>query len=160
MVLVTVVVVIFRYAFSLGWIWLQESVTWMHALVFMLAAAYTLSRDEHVRVELFDRYMTPKHKALVNIAGTLLLLLPTTIFIFLSSIGYVASSWAVGEASREAGGLPALYLLKTVIPLSALLLSLQGLAQLIENILILKNGGDDGVDNAPADEHEYLSPKV
>ncbi len=160
MVLVTVVVVIFRYAFSLGWIWLQESVTWMHALVFMLAAAYTLSRDEHVRVDIFYRDMTPKHKALVNIAGTLLLLLPTTIFIFLSSIGYVASSWAVGEASREAGGLPALYLLKTVIPLSALLLSLQGLAQLIENILILKNGGDDGVDNAPADEHEYLSPKV
>ncbi len=160
MVLVTVVVVIFRYVFSLGWIWLQESVTWMHALVFMLAAAYTLSRDEHVRVDIFYRDMNPKNKALVNIAGILFLLLPTTIFIFVSSLGYVGSSWAIGETSREAGGLPALYLLKTVIPVTALLLSAQGLAQLIENLLILKNGGAGDADNPHTGKHEYHSPEI
>ena len=159
MVLVTVVVVIFRYAFSLGWIWLQESVTWMHALVFMLAAAYTLSRDEHVRVDIFYRDMSPKGKALVNIGGILLLLLPTTIFIFASSLEYVGRSWSIGETSREAGGLPALYLLKTVIPVTALLLSLQGLAQLIENLLILKSG-DGGEDDAHTSRHEYRPPET
>jgi TRAP-type mannitol/chloroaromatic compound transport system permease small subunit len=137
MVLVTCVVVVLRYIFDLGWIWLQESVTWMHAMVFMIGAAYTLQREEHVRVDILFRGMSPRGQAWVNLLGTLFLLLPTTLLILYSSVGYVISSWHYQEVSQEAGGLQALYLLKAVIPLAATLLTLQGLALGIRSGLTL-----------------------
>jgi TRAP-type mannitol/chloroaromatic compound transport system permease small subunit len=139
MVLGTLVIVILRYAFDLGWIWMQESVVWIHAAVFMLAAAYTLNRDEHVRVDIFYRDMSPRRKALVNVAGTLLFLLPVSVFLLVVSWDYVAVSWRIHEASREAGGLPYPFvpLLKSVIPMTAFLLILQGAADLISGILTL-----------------------
>ena len=139
MVVVTVVVVVLRYLFDTGWIWMQESITWMHAAVFMLGAAYTLRRDEHVRVDIFYREMSPRRQALIGIAGSLLFLLPVCLFIALSSLDYVTSSWAVKEASREAGGLPYPFvpILKSLIPLTALLVALQALADLLRDILII-----------------------
>jgi TRAP-type mannitol/chloroaromatic compound transport system permease small subunit len=133
MVLVTFAIVVLRYAFDLGWIWMQESVLWMHAGIFMLAAAYTLNRDEHVRVDIFYRDLDPRRKAWVDILGTLLLLLPMMTFLIFSSFDYVFDSWARGEGSREAGGLPfpAVPLLKSTIPLTAGLLILQGIANLL-----------------------------
>jgi TRAP-type mannitol/chloroaromatic compound transport system permease small subunit len=139
MVLVTFFIVILRYVFDAGWIWLQESVTWMHAMVFMLAAAYTLGRDEHVRVDVFYRRMGPHGKALVNLLGTLILLAPTCIFLIVVSWDYVASSWSVQESSREAGGLPGLFLLKSIMPLTALLLLLQGLSQALNEFVLLRS---------------------
>jgi len=138
MVLVTFVVVVLRYVFDTGWIWLQESVTWMHALVFMLAAAYTLGRDEHVRVDVFYRGMDEQKKALVNLLGTLFLFAPTWLFLIIVSWDYVAGSWAIQESSREAGGLPGLFLLKSVIPLTAVLMLLQGLSQALSGFLAAK----------------------
>ncbi|MCZ6538017.1 MAG: TRAP transporter small permease subunit [Gammaproteobacteria bacterium] len=135
MVLVTFVVVVLRYAFDTGWIWLQESVTWMHALVFMLAAAYTLGCDEHVRVDIFYRRMDARKKALVHLLGALFLLAPTWLLLIFVSWDYVAASWAVFESSREAGGLPGLFLLKSIIPLTAVLLLLQGLSQALSGYL-------------------------
>ncbi len=129
MVLAAVAVVVLRYGFGIGRIWLQESVTWMHAAVFMLGAAWTLRQDGHVRVDVLYRRMSPRRQALVDLAGTVFLLLPTCAYLLLESLPYVASSWRVLERSREAGGLPALYLLKTVIPAMAGLLMLQGLAE-------------------------------
>jgi TRAP-type mannitol/chloroaromatic compound transport system permease small subunit len=139
MVLGTFVVVVLRYAFDLGWIWMQEGVLWMHAAVFMLAAAYTLNRDEHVRVDIFYREMTPRRRALVDLGGTLLFLLPMAIFLFATSWDYVSVSWQIKEASREAGGLPYPFvsLLKSLIPLTALMLILQGLATCLDNALVL-----------------------
>jgi TRAP-type mannitol/chloroaromatic compound transport system permease small subunit len=133
MVLVTFLIVVLRYVFDMGWIWMQESVLWMHAAVFMLAAAYTLNRDEHVRVDIFYRGLDPRRRALVDVLGTLLLLLPMMLFLFVSSLDYVGNSWARGEGSREAGGLPfpAVPLLKSLIPLTAGLLILQGVANLL-----------------------------
>lgn len=128
MVLVTVLVVALRYFAGLGWIWMQESVTWMHAMVFMLAAAYTLSLDEHVRVDIFYRRLRPRQRVWVDSVGVILLLLPTCIWIFSSALDYVGSSWAVHEASGESGGLPGLYLLKTVILITPVLLALEGIA--------------------------------
>jgi TRAP-type mannitol/chloroaromatic compound transport system permease small subunit len=130
MVLVTAVVVVLRYFFGIGWIWLQESVTWMHATVFLLAAAYTLARDEHVRVDIFYSRLGPRGRAVVDTAGVLLLLLPTCAWIAFTGMNYVVASWAVGEASRETGGLPGLYLLKTLIVVTPVLLALEGLALL------------------------------
>ena len=139
MVLVTFVIVVLRYAFDLGWISMQESVTWMHAAVFMLGAAYTLKRDEHVRVDIFYRGMTPQRKAIVDLLGTLLFLLPVAVFLAAASWDYVYTSWIIREASREAGGLPYPFvpILKSLIPATACMLILQGVANLITAILTL-----------------------
>lgn len=141
MVLATVAVVVMRYAFGQGLIWLQESVNWMHALVFMLGAAYTLKADEHVRVDVFYREMGERGRALVNLAGTLLFLLPLCIYLVVESWDYVGVSWRIAERSREAGGLPMLYLLKSVIPLMAVLLALQGIADGLRALLKLRAPG-------------------
>lgn len=128
MVVTTVAVVVLRYAFGQGLIWLQESVNWMHSLVFLLGAAYTLKADAHVRVDIFYRGLSERRQAIVDLAGTVLFLLPLCAFLIAESWQYVAISWRIAERSREAGGLPMLYLLKSVIPLMASLLALQGLA--------------------------------
>ena len=136
MVIVTMVIVVLRYLFDLGWIWMQESVVWMHAAVFMLAAAYTLKHDEHVRVDIFYREMSEARKAWVNLMGTVIFLLPVCVFLIWTSIDYVQVSWSIREGSREAGGLPYPFvpLLKSLIPVTALLLALQGVADAIRGI--------------------------
>jgi TRAP-type mannitol/chloroaromatic compound transport system permease small subunit len=139
MVLITFVVVVLRYAFDLGWIAMQESVTWMHAAVFMLGASYTLKRDEHVRVDIFYRGMRPRYRAIVDLLGTLIFLFPVAIFLAVASWDYVYTSWIIREASREAGGLPYPFvpILKSLIPLTAGFLILQGLANVIAAVLML-----------------------
>ena len=136
MVLLTFMIVILRYLFDLGWIWLQESVTWMHAVVFMLGAAYTLEKDEHVRVDIFYRTMTPRHRAMVDSLGIVIFLWPLCAFVLITSWDYVFNSWAIRESSREAGGLiyPFVSMLKTVILLFALLLALESVARLIRSL--------------------------
>jgi len=141
MVLGTFVIVVLRYGFDLGWIAMQESITWMHAAVFMFGTAYTLKRDEHVRVDIFYRGMSVRYRAAVNLAGTAVFLLPMTVFLAISSWDYVWTSWVIREASREAGGLPYPFvpILKSLIPATAVLLSLQGVANLIGSVMILIN---------------------
>ncbi|HWP94567.1 MAG TPA: TRAP transporter small permease subunit [Gammaproteobacteria bacterium] len=129
MVLALVVVVVLRYGFGIGAVALQEAALYMHALVFLLGAAYTLRHGEHVRVDVFYRDWPVRRRAAVDLAGALLLLIPVCALIFWSSLDYVAAAWRVREGSREAGGLPWLYLLKTVIPVAAVLLALQGCVQ-------------------------------
>ena len=140
MVLATVTVVVMRYAAGVGLIWLQESVNWMHSLVFMLGAAYTLKADEHVRVDILYRGMSERRKAIVNLAGTILFLMPLCAFLLVESWQYVATSWRIAERSREAGGLPMIYLLKTVIPVMAVLLALQGVSMALRAGLRLRGG--------------------
>lgn len=139
MVVGTFVVVVLRYVFDLGWIAMQESITWMHAAVFMLGAAYTLRQDEHVRVDIFYRAMPGQRRALVDLVGTLVFLLPMAIFLAAASWDYVATSWAIHEASREAGGLPYPFvpILKSLIPATAALLIVQAIANLITYVLVL-----------------------
>ena len=139
MVIGTFVVVLFRYVFDVGWIWMQEGIVWIHAAVFMLAAAYTLNRDEHVRVDIFYRRMPPRAQAIVNIAGVCLFLLPVSVFIAIVSWDYVVVSWQIREGSREAGGLPYPFvpLLKSVIVVTAILLIVQATAELIDNAIVL-----------------------
>lgn len=140
MVVGTFLIALLRYQFDLGWIWMQEGVTWLHAVVFMLAAAYTLGRDEHVRVDIFYRRMRPSRRALVDLGGAALFLMPMSVFLIVASWDYVAVSWAIREGSREAGGLayPFVPLLKTVIPVSSALVLLQGVAQLLTAVQALR----------------------
>ena len=140
MVLVTFVIVIMRYALDMGWIWLQESVNWMHAAVFMLAAAYTLARDEHVRVDILYKGFSARGQAIVNAIGTLIFLIPVCVFLIWSSWEYVAIAWRIREASVEAGGLayPWVPLLKSFIPVMAGLLLMQGIAMLTLAIITIR----------------------
>ena len=139
MTVVTFVIVVLRYGFGIGSIALQESVMYMHAVVFMLGAAYTLREDGHVRVDIFYRQFSPKLKAIVNLLGTLLLLFPVCIFILVISWDYVASSWQLLESSREAGGLPLVFVLKSLIPAFCVLMLLQGLSDCIRYALTIKS---------------------
>lgn len=145
MVLGTFAVVVLRYELDRGWIWMQEGITWMHAVAFMLASAYTLNRDEHVRVDIFYRSLSPRRKALVDLIGTLVFLVPVALFIIFVSFDYVAVSWAIREGSREAGGLPYPFvpLLKSVIPVTAVLLLLQGIANALSAWAALGDAGDE-----------------
>ena len=137
MVLVTFTVVILRYLFQTGSIALQESVTYLHASVFMLGAAYTLKHDGHVRVDILYQKFTPRTRAWVDLLGTLLLLFPVCLFILFASLEYVANSWSIQEGSREAGGLDGVFLLKTAIPVMAVLLLLQGCSIVLHKLLLL-----------------------
>jgi TRAP-type mannitol/chloroaromatic compound transport system permease small subunit len=134
MALVMFITVILRYAFNMGWIWMQESVMFMHGFVFMLAGGYTLLAEEHVRIDIFYRPMSEKKQAIVNVLGILFLLFPTCFVIFHYGYPYVSDSWSVLEDSKEAGGLPGVFLLKSSILAFPFLVGLQGIAKLIRAI--------------------------
>lgn len=124
-------VVVLRYVFGMGSIWLTESVIYGHAALLMLAAAWTLKEGGHVRVDVFYETATPRTKAWVNLLGSLLLLLPFMAVLLWFAWPYVARSWAILERSRETSGIPAVFLLKTLIPVFAAMMALQGIAQAI-----------------------------
>ncbi len=137
MVILSVINILASWLFKLSWIWLQESITWMHGANFLLAAAYTLNREAHVRVDIFYAKMSRRKQALVDFVGTLILLLPTSVFIAWASWPALLLSWRVGEISSEAGGLPAIYLLKSLLLIMPLLLILEGINQLVKSGSIL-----------------------
>ncbi len=143
MVLLVFGIVVLRYGFETGSIAAQEAALFMHAVLFLLGAAYTLKHDGHVRVDIFYRDFPVRRQAWVDLLGTLFLLMPVCLFIAWSSWEYVADAWALREGSREAGGLPGVYLLKTAIPVMAVLMLLQGLAQLLRALLILSGRPPD-----------------
>jgi TRAP-type mannitol/chloroaromatic compound transport system permease small subunit len=137
-VLAEFALVVMRYALGMGSIAFQESVLYAHAALFMLAAAWTLQVDGHVRVDIFYAQAGPRTRALIDLIGALIFLLPFAGVLAYLSIPYVERSWATFESSREASGLPYVYLLKTLIPLFAVLIGLQGVAQAIRAALVLK----------------------
>ena len=140
MVLVTFVVVVLRYVFDAGLIWLQESVVWMHGFVFMVGAAYTLQQEEHVRVDIFYREMSPKRRALVDLIGVTVFLLPLCALLGWKAFDYVAVSWQLQEASRESGGLPypLIPLLKSILVVMPITVGLQGVTLLSRCVRTLR----------------------
>lgn len=149
MVAVTFLVVMLRYVFDLGWIAMQESVVYMHAMVFMLGAAYTLKHQGHVRVDIFYQRFTVRTRAWIDLLGTLMLLLPVSLFIAWMGWDYVSDSWAVLEGSREAGGLPGVFLLKSLIIAMPVLMLAQGVALILQQVLVLR-----GKSPAESGEHD------
>jgi TRAP-type mannitol/chloroaromatic compound transport system permease small subunit len=137
MVILQVVVVFMRYVLGLGSIWLQETIIYAHATLFMLAAAWTLQRGGHVRVDIFYANASPRRRALIDLIGAVVLLVPFAIALTVLSLPYVTRSWAILERSRETSGLPLVFALKTLIPAFALLLALQGVSQAIRAVLVL-----------------------
>lgn len=140
MALVTVTVVVLRYAFGEGAIALQESITYAHGMVLMLGIAYTLKQDAHVRVDLFYSRLGPRGRARINLLGHCLFLIPVAATILWSSLPYVRASWRIMEGSAEVGGIPAVFVLKTLIPVMAVLLLLQGIAEILRLLTQLRAG--------------------
>ncbi len=147
MVIVQFIVVIMRYVFGIGSIFMQESIIYLHATVFMLGAGYTLLHNGHVRVDIFYREASPRRKAVVDLLGVMIFLIPVLALIWWGSWPYVANSWRVFEGSRETSGIQAVFLLKTVILVFVVLVVLQGISLAIRSLLILA-----GVEQAKADE--------
>lgn len=145
MVIFSCLVVVLRYSFSIPSIALQEAVMYLHASLFMLGAAYTWQQGGHVRVDVFYRNWSAQRQAWVDRLGIVLLVLPVCLFMLWVSWDYVASAWAIGEKSPEAGGLPFVYLLKSLIVALPLLIILQALAELA-NTFVPHPGADESAE--------------
>ncbi|MDB2594023.1 TRAP transporter small permease subunit [Porticoccaceae bacterium] len=137
MVALVVAVVVMRYFLEMGSIAMQESITYIHAMVFMMGIAFTLKRGGHVRVDIFYRTFSVRKKALVDLLGGVLFLIPVALLILATSWDYVAASWAIAETSAENNGLPFIYLLKTLMLIMPFTLLLQGIAEILKSALTL-----------------------
>jgi len=136
-VLLQFALVLARYLFGLGSVWLTETVIYAHATLFLLTAAWTLLAGGHVRVDLFYADASARTKAKVDLIGALLLLLPFMLVLVWLSVPYAARSWAILEHSQEASGLPIVFVLKSLIPAFAALMALQGISQAIRAAAVL-----------------------
>ncbi|MGF1623430.1 MAG: TRAP transporter small permease subunit [Alphaproteobacteria bacterium] len=143
MVLVQFAVVMLRYVFGVGFIVLQESMNYLHGFMYLLGASYTLLVNGHVRVDIFYREASERSKAWVDLIGTLVLLLPVCVLIIWASWGSVVQSWANLEGSAETSGIPAVFLLRTVIPVFGALMIVQGISVVVRSLLTLAAGRDD-----------------
>ena len=143
MVLLTFSIVILRYGFNLGWIWLQEILIYFHVTVFTIGAAWTLQQNGHVRVDIFYADMPAKKRALIDLLGTLFFLMPFCIFLLVIALPYVAGSWKLLEGSREAGGLPLVFLLKSLILVLPALLLGQAVINTTDALKTLRGNGDN-----------------
>ncbi len=133
MVLMMVSIVVLRYLFQFGSIAMQESIMYMNALVFALGAGYTLKEQGHVRVDILYSKQPASRRALIDLSGSVLFLIPSMLAILWLSWDYVSLSWRLREASPESSGLPFVYLLKSAILVLALLLLVQGIAELLKS---------------------------
>ena len=131
------VVVFLRYLFGISFIWLQETYVWMHAYIFMAGAGFTYLNDAHVRIDIIYRSSSKVYKAIVDLVGNIFLLMPFLYIIWSYSFPFVYKSFQINEVSREAGGLPMLFLLKAAILIFAFLLFIQALSKLINNFIII-----------------------
>lgn len=131
MMLLMTAVVVLRYVFNFGSIAMQESVIYLHATILMLGMASTLKHDKHVRVDIFYRKFSQKKKDTVNLVGHIVFLIPLCVFMLYMSWRYVTQSWSILEGSQEAGGLPLLFLLKSLLLIMPTLLILQALAEIV-----------------------------
>lgn len=136
MVIVMSVIVAMRYVFDAGLIWLQESVIWMHAAVFMIGAAYTLLHEDHVRVDIFYRKMSDRSRAIVDVSGVIVFLLPLCVFLAFKAYDFAAASWSLHESSREPGGLPypLIPALKSIVIVMPVAVALQGISLLLRSL--------------------------
>lgn len=152
LVAVQFIAVVLRYVFGVGWIWVEESIVYIHATLFMTGAAFTLLHDGHVRVDIFYADATTRQRAWVDLLGTLFFLWPVAGLIIVKAGPYVAASWAILEGSPETSGIPAVFLLKSLILVFAGLMALQGLSMAAAAFTVIKSeaAADGGGNGGPA----------
>ena len=130
-------VVVQRYLFAISHVWMQDLYIWLNGAMFTAVAGFALLRDDHVRVDIFYRPAKMRTKALSDLLGVFLFLLPFTWVVYTYSMPFVQRAWGYHEASANVGGMPGLFILKTFIIAFAVMISLQGVAMAIRSILVL-----------------------
>ena len=138
MVIAMATIVVLRYVFQIGSIALQESVIYINALIFTFGVGYTLKEQGHVRVDIFYSRLSHRQRAWVDLCGTLLLLVPSAVFIIWVSWDYVSISWQIREGSAESSGLPYVYLIKSAILILPGLLLLQGMSEILKTVITIR----------------------
>ena len=141
-VLVCFGVVVERYVFHSSTLWMQDLYVWVSGAMFTGVAGFALLRDDHVRVDIFYRPASLRHKAVADLVGVVLFLLPFMFVVFHYGWPAVARSWSFYEASGNVGGMPGLFVLKSFILVFGALVGLQGLAMALRAILVLANQQD------------------
>lgn len=136
-VLVCFTVVVQRYVFAISYVWMQDLYIWLNGAMFTAVAGYALLRDSHVRVDIFYRPASPRRKAVIDLVGVLVFLMPAMYVVWAYAWPFVMRSWRYGEGSANVGGMPGLYVLKTFILVFAALIALQGLAMILRSVLML-----------------------
>ena len=144
LVAVQFVAVVQRYVFGIGWIWVEESIVYIHATLFMAGAAYTLLHEGHVRVDIFYAEASALQRAWVDLVGTVVFLWPVSGLIIVKAWPYVLASWAIFERSPETSGIPAVFLLKSLLLVFAGLIALQGLSMAAVALAVIKGNGVAG----------------
>lgn len=137
MVIVCFTVVVQRYVFHFSILALQDLYVWMSGAMFTGVAGFALMRDDHVRVDIFYRPASIRWKAIADLIGVVLFLIPFVVVVFVYGLPYVQRSWRIWEGSANIGGMPGLFVLKTFILVFTLLVGLQGLAWACRSILVL-----------------------
>jgi TRAP-type mannitol/chloroaromatic compound transport system permease small subunit len=134
--------VFMRYGLSIGFIWSQE-LEW-HLLVplTLIGMSYALRHGEHVRVDVLFANFSDRTKLAINVVSAVIAMIFSLLVVWLS-INFVKQSWDLGEGSPNPGGLPALYLMKAMIPLGFALLFLQSLAQAIQAAIAFQGTADE-----------------
>ncbi len=141
MVLLSFVTVVSRNVFNVVWIPVQELALYCHAAALMLGMVYAWRHDKHVRVDVFYQGMSPRHKNILNLLGLLFLAMPMVVFILWVCLPYVADAWSRWEQSPEAGGLPLVWLFKTLLVAMPLTLLGAFVIDVVKGIQVMKQQG-------------------
>lgn len=141
-VLVCFTVVVLRYVFAIGQVWMQDLFVWMSGVMFMGIAGYTLMVGQHVRVDVFYRPASLRRKAWVDLIGSLVFVAPFVIVLTLYALPFIERSWRFMEGSSNFGGMPGLYVVKSFILVFALVIALQAIAMALRSILVLAGRAD------------------
>ena len=131
--------VFFRYVFNMSYIIVQEIIMYLHALIFMFGISYALKENSHVKIDVLYNTLNKRTQRVISIAGLVSFILPTALFIIYISINMVIQSWVILEGSSEAGGLNLVFILKSLIPISGVLIFLQGISELIKHIRVSRS---------------------
>lgn len=141
-VLVCFAVVVLRYVFATSFVWMQDLYVWLNGAMFTAVAGFALLRDDHVRVDVFYRHASDRSKAIADVIGAVLFLMPFSWIVFSYSLPFVKRAWNYLEGSANVGGLPGLFVLKSFIIGFAVLIALQGIAMIFRSILVLSGHQD------------------
>ncbi|MED5502758.1 MAG: TRAP transporter small permease subunit [Pseudomonadota bacterium] len=134
MIILVFITVIIRYMLNISYVALQELVMYFHALIFMFGVSYALKEKSHVKIDIIYNSLSKKNQYFISMLGTIIFIIPTSLFITYSSIDMVTQSWSLLEGSSEAGGLDLVFILKSVIPITGVLIFLQALSDIIKYV--------------------------
>jgi len=132
MIILVFITVIIRYMLNISYVALQELIMYFHALIFMFGLSYTLKEKSHVKIDIIYNSLNKKNQYFISMLGTIIFIIPTSLFIVYSSMDMVTQSWSLLEGSSEAGGLDLVFILKSVIPITGFLIFLQALSDIIK----------------------------